>query len=145
MIWLLDNGADPNLPLHYTSNLMTATSALHPQAVALLIEAGADVDAEIGGMQDTALRTAIYKSQTGQQDQRVQIVAILLENGANPNQLPDDERARTLIEQVKLDIEVGIDGSLNQELHADVRDSYRRSVAANRVILDLLQPYGGIE
>lgn len=140
MVWLLDNGADPNLPLPHSSNLNEAIRGLQPQAVVLLIEAGAEVDALIGSRKDTALRQAIYTYTGGKHDQQIQIVAILLENGANPNHRPD-EHARTLIEQVKLDIEAGIAGSLDAEYNTDLRERYRRSLAADRIILGLLQSY----
>ncbi len=140
MIWLLDHGADANLPLPHSSNLNEAIRGLHPQAVKLLIESGAKVDALIGSQAETALHRAIYMYTGGKHDQQIQIVAILLENGANPNHRPD-ERAPTLIEKVQLDIEAGLAGSLNPEHGADVQERYRRSLAADRVILGLLRSY----
>jgi len=138
MVWLLDNGADPNLPLPHSSNLNEAIRGLQPEAVALLIEVGAEVDALIGS--GTALRNAVYTYTGGKHDQQIQIVASLLEAGANPNYRPD-ERARTLIEQVEQDIEAGIARSNNSEYDVNIRERYRRSLTEDRAILGLLQAH----
>jgi ankyrin repeat protein len=140
MVWLIDNGADPNLSLPHSTPLNEAIRGLQPQAVALLIEAGAEVNALIGSRKETALRNAIYTYTRGKHDQQIQIITTLLEAGANPNYRPD-EHVRTLIEQVEFNIEAGIAGSQNPENDASVRERYRRSLAADRLILGLLMAH----
>lgn len=139
MEWLLENGADPNLPLPHSSNLLQAVRGMQPQAVAILLEAGAEVDALIGSPKTTALRAAIY-TYAREHDQRIQIVEMLLKNGADPHYRPD-QHSRTSIEQIEKDIEAGVEGSRDPELSPDARERYRRSLEADRAILGLLTSY----
>jgi len=140
MDWLLENGADPNLQLPHTSNLLQAVRGLQPQAVTVLLEAGAEIDAVIGSQKTTALREAIYTYSNGNHGQKIQIVEILLKNGADSHYRPD-EHSRTLIEQINKNIKANVEGSRNPELNSDTRERYRRSLEENRIILSLLTSY----
>ena len=140
MIWLLENGADPNLLLPHSSNLKEAIRGLHSDAVAVLIEAGSEVDARIGSSKTTALQETIYVYAGSKYDQQIQIIEMLLKSGANPNYRPDGI-SQTLIEQIKHRIQTDVEGSRDLEHSSNTRERFRRSLVANRTILGLLESY----
>lgn len=91
--WLLDAGADPNItagccrPRHALS---AAASRGHMAVLRLLIERGADVNAE-----DCELGTALYAASRNGQDQ---IVRLLLDNGADVNKDVSEKYTDALVE-----------------------------------------------
>ena len=140
MVWLLDNGADPNISLGERTHLSQAMRSEQPEVVALLLDAGADVDALVRGG-ETALSHALRYQYFGEKSvQQLQIVELLLENGANPDHRPS-ERQSSLIERTEADIELGIARSTDPERSAKAQERSRRTVASNRKILQLLQAY----
>ena len=138
--WLLSNGADPNQPLPYSSNLREAVRGLSLVCAARLITSGADVDAPIGSTKTTALREAVYVHTNNKHAEKIRIVELLLANGADPTHTRN-ERDDTLIDHVELRVQRGIESSLNPEFSEEVRARYRRSLAADRAILELLKAY----
>ena len=137
MVWLLENGADPNLPLPHSSNLIQAVIGLQPQAVTTLLEVGADANAVIGNLKTTALLAAIGTYTSNNHSGQIQIIETLLKNGADPHYRPS-ERSLTSIERIQKAIEAGIIGSHNPELNPEALERYRRSLEVDRTILALL-------
>jgi ankyrin repeat protein len=143
MVWLLDNGADPNISLYGLygrTHLSEAMRSEQPEVVALLIDSGVDVDVLVSGG-ETALSHALYYGYFGEKSiQQLQIVELLLKNGANPDHRPS-ERQSSMVERTEIDIELGIARSIDVESSADQRERSRREVASNRKLLQLLQSY----
>lgn len=140
MIWLLNNGADPTISLRGRTHLTQAMRSGQPEVVALLINSGVDVDVLVSGG-ETALSHALHYTYHGERSiKQLQIVELLLENGANPDHRPSSSQP-SLIERTETNIELGIARSIDLERSASQRERSRREVASNRKLLELLQFY----
>lgn len=85
---ILSSGADMNKlsPLLGTSPLMEACANVNPTLVSLLISAGCNVNAISADNNSTPLNCAVTSQSNGSLDpERVKIVALLLNAGANPD------------------------------------------------------------
>jgi hypothetical protein len=87
---LLDKGVDPNVAGKEYSNALQEASAIgHKQIVRLLLEAGADVNAEGGGLYGSALQAASARGHE-------QVVRLLLDHGADVNAQGGEHYSSTL-------------------------------------------------
>lgn len=97
MRWLLEHGADPNIPPRpgHNVDLLTLAAATHPPStVRLLVEHGASVT----GTQalHAAATTSAIEIDEGNFEavpSRVEILQLLLEHGADPNEMEADPKA----------------------------------------------------
>jgi Ankyrin repeats (3 copies) len=138
--WLLEHGADPNLPLPHTSNLNEAVRGLQPEATKALLEAGAEVDAFIGTRNSTALREIVTTHAGRRLEEKIEIVQLLLLHGADPTYRPD-EHSRSAIEFVENSIEEGLKQSNNPDFDQETKERILRSLEADRTILGHLEAH----
>ncbi|KAF2964990.1 hypothetical protein GQX73_g8592 [Xylaria multiplex] len=94
--WLLEHGADPNLTEYGFTPIMVAVRLHSPEVVKLLIEYGADPKTPML-LHSTASASskAINEAYPNRQDaDRIGIMKILLEHGADVNEMEPDPKSR---------------------------------------------------
>ncbi|KAI1264267.1 ankyrin repeat-containing domain protein [Xylariaceae sp. FL1019] len=94
--WLLENGADPNLSENGFTPIMVAVRLHSPEVVKLLIDYGADPKTQML-LHSTASASsrAIAEMNPDREDRdRLGVMKLLLDHGANINEMEPDPKAR---------------------------------------------------
>ncbi|KAI2638063.1 ankyrin repeat-containing domain protein [Xylaria nigripes] len=94
--WLLAHGADPNLAEYGFTPIMVAVRYHPPEVVQLLIDYGADPKTPmLLHSTASASERAIHEAYPGRDDpDRIRVMKILLDNGADVNEMEPDPKSR---------------------------------------------------
>ncbi|KAI1323317.1 ankyrin repeat-containing domain protein [Xylariaceae sp. FL0255] len=94
--WLLENGADPNLSEYGFTPIMVAVRLHSPEVVRLLIQYGSDPCTQmlLHSAASASSRAMIERYPDREDPDRIQIIKILLDHGADVNEMEPDPKAR---------------------------------------------------